>query len=445
MRVFGYCRVSTASQTEGYSLDEQKERIEAYCKALGWELVKVFVDGGESGAKIDRPALQKMCERVKEVNKVVVYKLDRLSRSQKDTLFLIEDVFLKNGVDFVSITENFDTSTPFGKAMVGILAVFAQLEREQIKERMTMGRIARAKEGKFCGQSRPAIGYDYIDGNLVVNENERIQVVAAYEMCLSGYSFHRIARELNAKGYSTRYGNWKYTTLRDVLVNPVYIGKVSFSGEYFDGIHEPILSEEVFYAAKAIAEKRSDELGRKRNIGKAKSKLCGLLYCGQCGLKYYMRADAGCAPKYACTARTYAARYNHKCTNKRWLVSELEEIIFSQVRSMVLKIEDTPPKPKKDYLPEIERIDAQLSRLIDLYALGTVSIDTLNEKTAALNKKRSVLMAKQKEETPQYLPLVRSFGDILDRGSIEEIHAVLAELIEKIVLDEDEVNIFWRI
>ena len=130
MRVFGYCRVSTASQTEGYSLDEQKERIEAYCKALGWELVKVFVDGGESGAKIDRPALQKMCERVKEVNKVVVYKLDRLSRSQKDTLFLIEDVFLKNGVDFVSITENFDTSTPFGKAMVGILAVFAQLERE---------------------------------------------------------------------------------------------------------------------------------------------------------------------------------------------------------------------------------------------------------------------------------------------------------------------------
>ena len=111
----------------------------------------------------------------------------------------------------------------------------------------------------------------------------------------------------------------------------------------------------------------------------------------------------------------------------------------------MLNIEETPPKPKKDYLPEIERIDSQLSRLIDLYALGTVSVEVLNEKTAALNKKKSDLMAKQKEETPQYLPLVRSFGDILDRGSLDEIHAVLAELIEKIVLDEDEVNIFWRI
>ncbi|MGC4441164.1 recombinase family protein, partial [Streptococcus suis] len=83
----------------------------------------------------------------KSFDTVLVYKLDRLSRSQKDTLYLIEDIFIKNDIAFLSLQENFDTSTPFGKAMIGILSVFAQLEREQIKERMMLGKVGRAKAG----------------------------------------------------------------------------------------------------------------------------------------------------------------------------------------------------------------------------------------------------------------------------------------------------------
>ena len=173
-----YVRVSTPEQAvNGHSIDEQIERTQKYCDAMNWTVYKVYTDAGFTGSNTARPAMQNLIKDVRDgkINKVLVYKLDRLSRSQKDTLMLIEDIFLANNVDFVSMSENFDTATPFGRAMIGILAVFAQLEREQIKERMAMGKIARAKQGKFHGSAKIPIGYDYIDGELVTNEYEKIQ------------------------------------------------------------------------------------------------------------------------------------------------------------------------------------------------------------------------------------------------------------------------------
>lgn len=176
--VFGYARVSTDNQLENYSIEEQTARLEAYCAAKGWTLLKTYVDGGYSGGNTDRPALQQMLRAVRDggIDAVVVYKLDRLSRSQKDTLTLIEDELLANGTDFVSINENFDTSSPFGRAMIGILSVFAQLEKDQITERFTMGRIGRSKAGYFHGGGNAPTGYDYTDGELVINPYEAMQV-----------------------------------------------------------------------------------------------------------------------------------------------------------------------------------------------------------------------------------------------------------------------------
>ena len=151
--VFGYVRVSTENQLENYSIDEQIERIRAYCTAKGWSLARIYSDGGYSGGNLQRPALKEMLAHLSDVDAVVVYKLDRLSRSQKDTLTLIEDRFLPSNTDFISINENFDTSTPFGRAMIGILSVFAQLEKDQITERFTMGRIGRCKAGYYHGGS----------------------------------------------------------------------------------------------------------------------------------------------------------------------------------------------------------------------------------------------------------------------------------------------------
>lgn len=125
MNVVGYVRVSSDAQVENYSIPQQKKAIESYCKAKDWNLVKMYVDGGYTGANINRPALQELIADIKAYELVLVFKLDRLSRKQKDTLELIE-IFEKNGTKFASISENFDTSTPLGMAMIGILSTFAQ-------------------------------------------------------------------------------------------------------------------------------------------------------------------------------------------------------------------------------------------------------------------------------------------------------------------------------
>lgn len=222
-----YVRVSTENQLENYSIEEQISRLKAYCQAKDITIVKIYTDGGYSGGTIDRPALQQMLKDINygEIDIVVVYKLDRLSRSQKDTLMLIEDYFLANKVDFLSINENFDTSTPFGRAMIGILSVFAQLEKDQITERFTMGRVGRAKNGYFHGGGYAPTGYDYVDGQLLVNEYEAIQVKDLFERFANGHSLHNCWLYMQNK-YTTKYGAWKSETLvRNVLKNELYIGK----------------------------------------------------------------------------------------------------------------------------------------------------------------------------------------------------------------------------
>ena len=169
MRVAGYVRVSSESQTENYSIPEQKDAIEKYCKMHGWNLVKIYVDGGFTGANTERPALNERMAAADNYDIVLVYKIDRFSRSQKDMLNLIEDLQEK-GCKFASIWENFDTTTPLGMAMLGILSAFAQLEREQIKERMALGRRGRTKKGLWRAGSNVPTGYDYINGHLVIRD-----------------------------------------------------------------------------------------------------------------------------------------------------------------------------------------------------------------------------------------------------------------------------------
>ena len=141
-----YVRVSTEHQRENYSIAEQTDRLTAFCAAKDITIGRIYTDGGYSGGTLRRPATAGYAVPSPEYDVVIVYKLDRLSRSQKDTLLLIEDYFLAKQVDFISVCENFDTSTPLGRAMIGMLSVFAQLEKEQITERFTMGRLAPGKK-----------------------------------------------------------------------------------------------------------------------------------------------------------------------------------------------------------------------------------------------------------------------------------------------------------
>ena len=198
------------------------------------------MDPGFSGKNLERPAIQKLikdCEYGK-IDMVLVFKLDRLSRSQKDTLFLIEEVFNKNNVGFISIRERFDTTSPFGKAMIGILSVFAQLERETILERTRIGLKKRAEDGFWRGGGKTPFAYDYDKetGTLVVNQERKVIFDLMKTLRLQGYSYHELSK---VTGYDEAW-------IQGILNAKTNLGKIPYKGELYDGRHEAIISEEEY-------------------------------------------------------------------------------------------------------------------------------------------------------------------------------------------------------
>lgn len=473
MTVGIYVRVSTREQAEkGYSIPEQTERAESYCKAKGWTSYRVYADPGFTGANMKRPGLISLTNDVKSgiIQIVLVYKLDRLSRSQLDTLFLIEKVFLANGADFVSMSESFDTSTPFGRAMLGILAVFAQLERETIKERMTMGKIARAKSGKNTS-SIPPIGYDLIDGKLIPNEYEKIQIIELFELYSSGFSPLQIERIFEKKGYSTKYGKWKAVTIRKIIPRKTYIGMSPYGHKWYDDEHEPLISTDLFEKAQSVRIRKSDEFfDHTHYAGEATSYLAGLLYCGNCGAKYSKetsrtRSSSGkdhVYEYYTCQSRTrkaYRAVKDINCRNRRIKMEELDRIIFDEIRKLsvdpdyVAAIQDK--KQDENRVPvlqsELKKIESQIEKMIGLFSLGSMPQDILQKQVEELNEKRksltdelSSISINDNTNSDRIRAVLTDFSIILDKGTIEEVRTALYALISKIVIFEDDIEIHWN-
>ena len=241
-----YVRVSTeAQEAEGYSLEEQERLCRASIESKEWEYVRTYTDGGFSGKTVDRPALQEMLKDVREglLDAVMIYKLDRLSRSQKDTLTIIEDYLLPNKVDIVSLKETLDTSTPWGRAMIGILASFNQLDRETIVMRTSMGRKAKARSGGYAGGT-PPFGYRVENKELVVDEREAWIVREVFKMREVKHMSHRaIATTLEERGILGRNKKPMMHTTIGCIINhkDLYLGYVTYAGVRAEGKHPAIL------------------------------------------------------------------------------------------------------------------------------------------------------------------------------------------------------------
>lgn len=241
-----YTRVSTTEQAAtGYSIDEQSRLCRAAIESKEWEYVGEFSDPGISGRTMEREGLQKMISAIEagEVEAVVIYKLDRLSRKQRDTLTLIEDVLLKHDVALVSLNETLDTSTPWGRAMIGILSSFSQMESETIAMRTSMGRKAKAAQGGYAG-GKPPIGYRAENGKLIIVPEEAEIVRMVFAMRKAGDTYQTIADELNDRGFRTKKGYGFHTSaIQNILGNEdVYRGEYKYgeSGKK-QADHEPIL------------------------------------------------------------------------------------------------------------------------------------------------------------------------------------------------------------
>lgn len=463
-RVLLYVRVSTQEQVNGYSIGEQSERLQQYAAAMDWTVIRTYIDPGFSGSSIDRPALQELIRTVRSgnVDKVVVYKLDRLSRSQKDTLYLIEDVFLASGTDFVSMSENFDTSTPFGRAMIGLLAVFAQLEREQIKERMQLGRVARAKAGLYNASGRAALGYDYIDGQLVINEYQAVYVKKVFELFAAGRAIRPLCDLLLEAGVTSTL--WPNRALKTLLSNRHYIGEVSFAGQWYPGKHEPIIDKDLFDKVQ-LRLAQYDEVPR----GSREHLLTGLVYCGRCGARYfYMSKKDGpdrIRTYYTCYSRQKVAKnlvIDSNCKNKIWRAEDLEQLVLGEIRKLAVdreyldRLAEADPDPDDRELAalqsELDSVTSQISRYMDLYALGSIRIDDVDRAITPLTARRSAIekRIRQVRETDDRLSKadaaerLKEFGDIIEDGSYDDLRLIITTLIRKIVIEDKDVIIYWR-
>lgn len=465
-----YARVSTAEQAaEGYSIDEQCERLQAYAAAFGPAPAELYVDAGFSGATTDRPGLRRLIADVEagRVSRVIVYKLDRLSRSQKDTLRLIEDVFLAHGCEFVSMSENFDTGTPFGRAIIGILAVFAQLEREQIRERMALGKEGRAKTGKWRGGGKMPIGYEYKDGGLHPVPFEALQVREAFERFARGETAGAIARDFENKGYRHRFGSWERRRLISVLKNPLYAGDLPYCGRVYPGEHEALVPRDLFERVQAVFALRGDHPQERKKVGNYSTYLGGLLYCAHCGGRYtYMQTRRGerLYKYYTCATRRHegpAATRCGTCRNKSWNVEKLDALIFAEIKKLAVdpayleriqtaNCADDRPARAEVIAAELERLSDQQARLVDLYAVAGIDLHDLERRISALNDQRERLQAEQAAAddrtaaTSAALQAAASFAELLERGTFSEIRLAIETLIRRVEIDGDDVTIFWR-
>ena len=471
-----YVRVSTTNQVEeGYSIDEQKDKLKSYCSIKDWNVYKVYTDGGFSGSNTERPALEKLIKdaKNKKFDTVLVYKLDRLSRSQKDTLYLIEEIFIKNGIEFLSLQENFDTSTPFGKAMIGLLAVFAQLEREQIKERMQLGKLGRAKSGKSMMWARTSYGYDYHrdTGAMTINELEAIAIRDIFESYLNGMSVTKIRDMLNDKYPKTP--NWHYRIVRGILANPVYCGYNQYKGHVFLGNHEPIITEEAFNKTQEELKIRQQTALDKFNPRpfRAKYMLSGIAQCGYCGSPLSItlgtiRKDGTRNIRYQCKNRFPRATKgvtvyngNKKCDSGFYEKSDIEQYVIEQI----CKLQHDKKYVEElfaDHGPSVDRVACQkqidlltnkISRLNDLYIDDRITLEELQTKSSEFSSQRAILeeelendpALKRKNREAEMKKILKT-DDILGMD-YERQKTIVRSLINKVQVTVDKIVIKWKI
>lgn len=253
-----YTRVSTEDQAkEGFSLKAQNDRLHAYCLARDWTVSAEYVDDGHSGRNVRRPAYQKMMAERDRWDAILVIKMDRIHRNARNFMDMMEALgeWEKN---FVSATESLDTSTAMGRFVMDIIQRIAQLESEQIGERVYMGMSQKAKAGPGILGFHPPLGYGLSEGRLLPNEAEADVVREIFERCVGGSTLDEIATALNAEGHRTKkLTTWTAVKAYHILHNPIYAGYLRWDGFLRKAEHEPLVAISTFNEAQSRLRDRA--------------------------------------------------------------------------------------------------------------------------------------------------------------------------------------------
>lgn len=382
-----YTRKSTSEglDSDFNTLDAQREACEAYIlsqRAEGWVcLDDRFDDSGFSGGTIERPAMQQLLHAIESgsIDCVVVYKVDRLSRSLLDFARLM-DIFEKHGVSFVSVTQQFNTASSMGRLVLNVLLSFAQFEREIISERTSDKMCAARRKGKWLG-GPPILGYD-VDRErhrLVINQEEAAMVRELFELYLQHRSLLKVAQEVNRRGWSTKSyvttkgvhkggGRFDKAKLQRILTNVTYTGKIAHKGELYPAEHKAIIEESTFQAVQEVLAENSQHGGAKaRNNHNALLK--GLLYCGSCGAAMahtYTKKKNRLYRYYVCS--TAQKQGSAACATPSLPAQDIEDAVVEQIRQianepeMVEQVFKEAEGQRKANVPKLKAEQRRLQR-----------------------------------------------------------------------------------
>lgn len=430
-KVVGYVRVSTEDQAaEGYSLSAQRQQIQEYCeKDTKRELVHIYADEGISGSTISkRPGIQKLLQDAQNnrFDEVVVWKNSRIARNVRELLEMVE-IFDKNDINFVSLSENINRDNPIGRFTFTLLGTVSELERDNIAENVYLGERKRAEDG-YANVGR-VIGYDPgIDENgkhsLVINVKEAKIIKRIFEMYANGHGYKYIASQLNQSGYKTKANNpFSITAIKTIIDNPLYVGKVRYAryrnwekkhrkGEntdnmvLVDGKHEAIIDETLW---KQVVERRkvAEKIPRWNYNGQ--NLLTGLLRCPDCGgsmvmtsttnkmssgesrkLRYYSCSKAKRYGKGACNYNSIRAEHAEKLVEEKlgYVIQQpnIAELIVKRMNDDVdSRINDYVEATNNKRL-EINEIKEKISRY-DMFADDPDLLRQTNSRKALLRKK----------------------------------------------------------
>ncbi len=471
-----YTRKSTEEglEQEYNTLDAQREACESYIQSQvsrGWEIIPThYDDGGFTGANTDRPAFNRLITDIKAglIDTVVVYKVDRLSRSLADFANIME-LFDKHNVSFVSVTQYFDTSSSIGRMTLNILITFAQFEREMISERIR-DKISRSRQkGKYMG-GQPVLGYDVIEKKLVINENEKYQVQKIYDFYVNNRSISEIVDIINNWGWTTK--QWKTKrgrlaggrpfnkqVLYTILKNPLYIGKIRHHDKVYDGEHEAIITQDIFNNVQILL-KTNSVAQTNTNRRRINSMLRGVLFCGSCGsrmVKSYTSKNSKKYTYYTCLNAIKNGR--NKCSNKSVPSVKLDEFVVNHIKDLATNPEflgrfiEAYSKQKHS---EIENIKNELktltvklasyqierdrmaldNKLTDIEALDRTNeqLEKVSDRIQYLEKKKNILSDTYLNAGDITITL-NKFFPVWDTLTINEQNRIMDKLFKQILWD----------
>ncbi|BBI32006.1 recombinase family protein [Cohnella abietis] len=474
MRVVLYIRVSTEEQAnEGYSIRAQKNQLIDYCRVNGYEIVKICIDDGYSAKNTKRPRLQEVLTLAqnKEIDAVVVYKLDRFTRSVKDLYELLEDL-QSNGVGFISRQEKFDTTTAMGRAMIGILGVFAQFERELIAERVRLGMEQKVKEGKRPGGKYP---FGYTSTGLLIGE-EANYIKMVRSLYMSGMSYQAIAAQMFNEGIVRRNGEWTATNVALTLENPFYAGIIRFGSKMANGkypqrkreervdVIEVIGSHEAIWTVEEFKE-HILRMRRRSNGGNSRKAIYwfnGVLRCGRCGASMYGRSTTKrsrvdgkelLGTFYWCAKR----KENKSCNQPMFRQKHVEHLIkehiknirveMDQVKEYQTEIDERESEKKKEVAKlkrELEKVKSRIKKWQYAFAEDLIDENDLrlrmDEEHIAeqgINNKLELVTGVSVQTPDQLFQLIDLWDDMND---IEK-QQVIGVMFDRIVLITEEENV----